>query len=51
MSDTNRKPLMDATESETLCMRRHSLRGNRETLETPWSEDVRGRFGKAQAVR
>jgi group II intron reverse transcriptase/maturase len=35
MSDANRKTLMDAAESETLCMRGNSLHGNRETLETP----------------
>ena len=35
MSDDNRKPLMDAAESKTLCMRGNSLHGNRETLETP----------------
>ena len=38
MSDDNRKPLVDAAESETLCMRGNSLHGNRETLETPWLE-------------
>ena len=35
MSDVNRKPLVDAAESKTLRMRGNSLRGNRETLETP----------------
>ena len=35
MSDANRKPPMDAAESETLRMRGNSLHGNRETLETP----------------
>ena len=35
MSDANRKPLMDAAESETLSMRGNSMHGNRETLETP----------------
>jgi len=35
MSDANRKPLMDATESETLRMCGNSMHGNRETLETP----------------
>jgi RNA-directed DNA polymerase len=46
MSDANRKPLMDAAESETLSMRGNSLHGNRETLETPTSQDA-GRSGKA----
>ena len=44
MNDANRKPLMDAAESKTLCMRGNSLRGNRETLETPapsWRGTVR----------
>ena len=45
--DANRKPPLDATESKTLCMRGHSLRGNRETLETPSSDHGGGRFGKA----
>jgi hypothetical protein len=35
MSDDHRKPLVDATESETLRMRGNSMHGNRETLETP----------------
>jgi len=35
MSDANRKPLVDAAESETLRMRGNSMHGNRETLETP----------------
>ena len=35
MSDDNRKPPMDAAESETLRMRGNSMHGNRETLETP----------------
>ena len=38
MSDANRKPPMDAAESETLRMRGNSLHGNRETLETPTLE-------------
>ena len=46
MSDAKRKSPMDAAESETLRMRGNSLHGNRETLETPTSQDV-GRFGKA----
>lgn len=47
MSDAHRKPLMDVAESETLRMRGNSLHGNRETLETPLSENDEGRFGKA----
>lgn len=47
MSDDHRKPFTDIAESKTLCMREHSLRGNRETLETPSSDYVGGRFGKA----
>lgn len=47
MSDDNRKPLADIAESQTLSMRGHSLHGNRETLETPTSDDGGGRFGKA----
>ena len=47
MSDVNRKPLVDAAESETLRMRGDSLHGNRETLETPSSDHGGGRFGKA----
>jgi len=35
MSDVDRKPLVDAAESETLRMRGNSPRGNRETLEIP----------------
>jgi len=35
MSDANRKPLMDAAESETLRMRENSMHGNRDTLKTP----------------
>ena len=46
MSDANRKPLMDAAESETLRMCGNSMHGNRETLETPASQDA-GRSGKA----
>ena len=46
MSDANRKPLMDAAESETLRMRGNSMHGNRETLETPAPQDA-GRSGKA----
>ena len=46
MSDDYRKPHVDAAESETLRMRGNSLHGNRETLETPASQDA-GRFGKA----
>ena len=47
MSDENRKPLVDAAESETLRMRGNSLHGNRETLETPRLESSRGRSEKA----
>ena len=46
MSDANRKPPMDAAESETLRMCGNSMHGNRETLETPASQDA-GRSGKA----
>ncbi len=35
MSDANRKPPVDAAESETLRRRGNSLHGNRETLEAP----------------
>jgi len=49
MSDDKRKPLADIAESKTLCMRGHSLHGNRETLETPSSDDDVGRFGKAHS--
>ena len=48
MSDTKRKPLVDAAESETLRMRGNSLHGNRETLETPSLEKGEGRSEKAQ---
>ena len=48
MSDANRKPPMDAAESETLRMRGNSLHGNRETLETPSRDDRGGRSEKAQ---
>jgi RNA-directed DNA polymerase len=47
MSGAKRKSLMDAAESETLCMRGNSLHGNRETLETPSLENSRGRSEKA----
>ena len=40
MSDANRKPLMDAAESETLRMRGNSSHGNRETLETSSSSNA-----------
>ncbi len=43
-SDVSRKPPLDAAESKTLSMRRNSLHGNRETLETPspcWRGTVR----------
>src|SRR5271154_259742 len=46
MSDANRKPFVDAAESETLRMRGNSLHGNRETLETPPPQGA-GRSGKA----
>src|SRR5436309_3522217 len=46
MSDAHRKSLVNAAESETLRMRGNSLHGNRETLETPTSQDA-GRSGKA----
>ena len=47
MSDANRKPPVDAAESETLRMRGNSLHGNRETLETPSRDDCEGRSEKA----
>ena len=45
MSDANRKPLVDAAESETLRMRGNSMHGNRETLETssPQGEERPGK--------
>ena len=46
MSDANRKPLLDAAESETLSMRGNSMHGNRETLETPAPQGA-GRSEKA----
>ena len=46
MSDVNRKPLVDAAESETLRMCGNSMHGNRETLEIPAPQGA-GRFGKA----
>jgi hypothetical protein len=46
MSDVNRKPLVDAAESETLRMCGNSMHGNRETLETLTPQGV-GRSGKA----
>ena len=46
MNDAGRKPLMDAAESKTLCMRGNSLHGNRETLEIPSPQGV-GRSEKA----
>ncbi len=46
MNDVNRKPLVDAAESETLSMRGNSKHGNRETLETPASQGA-GRSEKA----
>jgi hypothetical protein len=48
MSDANRKPLVDAAESQTLRLRGNSLHGNRETLETPSPEYGRGRSEKAE---
>ena len=47
MSNVKRKLLTNAAESETLSMRGHSLRGNRETLEAPLPDGGGGRFGKA----
>jgi hypothetical protein len=41
MSDANRKPFMDAAESETLRMHGNSMHGNRETLETPTPQGAR----------
>ncbi len=46
MSDANRKPPVEAAESETLRMRGNSMHGNRETLETPPPQGG-GRSGKA----
>ena len=48
MSDANRKPPVDAAESETLRRRGNSLHGNRETLEAPLRDDRGGRSEKAQ---
>ena len=48
MSDANRKPLMDAAESETLRMRGNSMHGNRETLKTPLPQGG-GRSEKASS--
>ena len=48
MSDANRKPPVDAAESETLRRRGNSLHGNRETLEAPSRDDRGGRSEKAQ---
>lgn len=47
MSNDKRELLTNAAESETLSMRGNSLRGNRETLETPPPDGGGGRFGKA----
>jgi hypothetical protein len=49
-SDDRREPLFDAAESQTPSMCGNSLRGNRETLETPTSRGGVGRSGKACAV-
>ena len=51
MSDANRKPLVDAAESQTLRMRGNSLHGNRETLETPTPENGVGRSGQSKRGR
>ena len=51
MSDANRKPPLDAAESETLSMCGNSMHENRETLETPLPVAAgKGRTGKAFAV-
>ena len=47
MSDAQRKPLVDAAESETLRMRGNSSHGNRETLETSSRDNRMGRSEKA----
>ncbi len=36
MSDVNRKPFMDAAESETLSMCGNSMHGNRENPSVSW---------------
>ena len=46
LGDVNRKSLINAAESKTLSMCGNSLRGNRETLEAPASQDA-GRSEKA----
>jgi RNA-directed DNA polymerase len=46
-SDDRREPLFDAAESKTPSMCGNSLRGNRETLETPLPDGGRGRSEKA----
>src|SRR6516165_3557148 len=43
----NREPAVDAAESQTLGMRRYSLRENRETPGTPLTEGGEGRREKA----
>ena len=48
VSDADRKPLMNAAESETLRMCGNSMHGNREALGTPPPQDG-GRFGKAHS--
>lgn len=47
MSDDHRKPLVDATESQTPSMRGNFMRENRETHEVPSPDGGRGRSGKA----
>lgn len=39
----------DLAQSETLCMRGHSLSGNREILEVPYKGNDGGRSGKAKS--
>ena len=45
--DERREPLFDAAESKTPSMCGNSLRGNRETLETPLPDGGGGRSEKA----
>src|SRR3972149_12045061 len=47
-SSVSREWLTDAAESETLSMRGNSMRGNRETLETPTPDGGGGRSEKAE---
>ena len=46
--DVQRKPSLDAAESQTPCMCGNSMRENRETRATPSSDGDEGRSGKAK---